>query len=171
MLAVVLSLEAVVFGMIVGSILSSAAWRIPRHMSMFTKERSQCDACGAKIAVWDLVPVFSWFRLHARCRSCDSSISPTYARTETIVGAVCGVVVALVFKNGWAAVAIVALSVVVLLAISRLWRTERSGDRCGSRPAAEEIQTERRSIQPSGRGSPGSLLRGKDPGSPGVPSR
>lgn len=73
-------------GLLVGSFLTVVAHRVPRGESV-VGGRSHCPACGAQIAAYDNVPVFSWLLLRGRARCCGAAISPRYPFTELAVGA------------------------------------------------------------------------------------
>jgi leader peptidase (prepilin peptidase)/N-methyltransferase len=45
---------------------------------------SACPQCGAAIRWYDNVPVLSWLRLRARCRSCGGAISWRYPAVELV---------------------------------------------------------------------------------------
>jgi leader peptidase (prepilin peptidase)/N-methyltransferase len=73
-------------GLMVGSFLTVVAHRVPRGESIVAP-RSRCPACGAQIAAYDNVPVFSWLLLRGRARCCGASISPRYPLTELALAA------------------------------------------------------------------------------------
>ena len=73
-------------GLLVGSFLTVVAHRVPRGESI-VRPRSRCPGCGAQIAAYDNVPVFSWLLLRGRARCCGIAISPLYPLTELAVGA------------------------------------------------------------------------------------
>jgi len=72
---------AFVGGMLAGSFASVVAHRVPIGES-FVTGRSRCPGCGATIAAYDNVPVFSWLMLRGHCRSCGESISARYPLAE-----------------------------------------------------------------------------------------
>jgi leader peptidase (prepilin peptidase)/N-methyltransferase len=72
-------------GMILGSLVSVVAHRLPRGQSWIAG-RSQCPACGAQIAAYDNVPVLSYLILRGRCRDCGDRISSRYPLTEIGLG-------------------------------------------------------------------------------------
>jgi leader peptidase (prepilin peptidase)/N-methyltransferase len=72
---------AFVAGLIFGSFLTVVAHRVPRGESV-VGGRSHCPNCGAQIAAYDNVPVFSWLLLRGRSRCCGAPISPRYPLTE-----------------------------------------------------------------------------------------
>jgi leader peptidase (prepilin peptidase)/N-methyltransferase len=72
---------AFVAGLIFGSFLTVVAHRVPRGESV-VGGRSHCPRCGAQIAAYDNVPVFSWLVLRGRSRCCDEPISSRYPLTE-----------------------------------------------------------------------------------------
>ncbi len=72
---------AFVGGLVFGSFLTVVAHRVPRGESV-VGGRSHCPHCGAQIAAYDNVPVFSWLALRGRSRCCGKPISPRYPLTE-----------------------------------------------------------------------------------------
>lgn len=76
---------AFVGGLLVGSFLTVVAHRVPRGESV-VGPRSRCPGCGAQIAAYDNVPVFSWLFLRGRARCCGTTISARYPLTELTVG-------------------------------------------------------------------------------------
>lgn len=72
---------AFVGGLLLGSFLTVVAHRVPRGESV-VGGRSHCPHCGAQIAAYDNVPVFSWLLLRGRSRCCGERISPRYPLTE-----------------------------------------------------------------------------------------
>jgi leader peptidase (prepilin peptidase)/N-methyltransferase len=60
-------------GLVVGSFLNVCIDRLPRNESIVYPP-SHCAVCQHKLAVKDLIPVFSYLRLHGRCRYCQASI-------------------------------------------------------------------------------------------------
>jgi len=60
-------------GAAIGSFLNVGIDRIPAGKSL-VKPPSHCDACGHRLGVKDLVPVFSFIRLRRRCRYCRAPI-------------------------------------------------------------------------------------------------
>lgn len=76
---------AFLFGMTIGSFLNVVAWRVPRGESII-RPGSRCTSCGKEISWYDNIPVFSWFILRGRCRSCGERFSFRYAAVELITG-------------------------------------------------------------------------------------
>ncbi len=74
-----------IFGLIIGSFLNVCIYRLPRGESI-TFPPSQCIKCGHRIAVRDLIPLFSYFRLKGKCRHCGQGISPLYPLVEVLTG-------------------------------------------------------------------------------------
>lgn len=109
-------------GLAVGSFATAVAHRLPRGMSV-AFARSECPACGARIAAYDNVPVFSWVLLRGRARCCGSRISSRYPLTELAVGALF-VATVLVYSHD-AAEATIGLVFVALLAIVTLTDLEQ----------------------------------------------
>src|ERR1700761_854972 len=74
------------FGAMIGSFLTVVAHRVPRAESV-VGGRSHCPGCGAQIAAYDNVPVFSWLALRGRSRCCHERISARYPITELTLAA------------------------------------------------------------------------------------
>ena len=85
--------------------------------------RSECPACGAQIAAYDNVPVFSWLLLRGRARCCGARISPRYPLTELAVGLLFAAT-ALVYRHD-ATEALIGLVFVAILAVVTLTDLER----------------------------------------------
>jgi leader peptidase (prepilin peptidase)/N-methyltransferase len=60
-------------GLAVGSFLNVCIDRLPQNKSI-AYPPSHCEACQHKLAVKDLIPVFSYLRLRGRCRYCQAAI-------------------------------------------------------------------------------------------------
>ncbi len=78
-------LFAFVLGLVAGSFATAVAHRVPRGTSLLLA-RSECPACGTRIAPRDNVPVVSWVLLRGRARCCGAPISPRYPLTELGLG-------------------------------------------------------------------------------------
>ena len=74
-----------VLGAVIGSFVSVVAHRVPRKES-FVAGRSKCPECGAQIAAYDNIPVFSWLLLRGRCRGCGAPIPALYPLLELGMG-------------------------------------------------------------------------------------
>lgn len=62
-----------ILGLAVGSFLNVCIDRLPRNESLISP-RSHCEACRHPLAARDLVPLFSYLALGARCRYCRARI-------------------------------------------------------------------------------------------------
>ena len=62
-----------VMGLLIGSFLTVVVDRVPRGASIVAPS-SACGACGNRLTVPDLVPVFSWLALRGKCRHCGNPI-------------------------------------------------------------------------------------------------
>jgi leader peptidase (prepilin peptidase)/N-methyltransferase len=109
-------------GLAAGSFATAVAHRVPRGISV-AFARSECPACGAQIAAYDNVPVFSWLLLRGRARCCGTRISPRYPLTELAVGLLF-VATVLVYRHD-AAEAVIGLVFVTMLAVVTLTDLER----------------------------------------------
>lgn len=76
---------ALLGGLAVGSFVTVVAHRVPRGESI-VGPRSRCPGCGAQIAAYDNVPVFSWLRLRGHGRCCGEAISARYPLAELGLG-------------------------------------------------------------------------------------
>lgn len=109
-------------GLAAGSFATAVAHRVPRGMAIVAS-RSQCPACGAQIAAYDNVPLFSWLLLRGRARCCGVPISLRYPLTELVVGLLF-VATVLVYRHD-AAEAVIGLVFVTMLAVVTLTDLER----------------------------------------------
>lgn len=115
-------LIAFLAGLAAGSFATAVAHRVPRGISI-AFARSQCPGCGAQIAAYDNVPLFSWLLLRGRARCCGARISPRYPLTELAVGLLF-VATVLVYRHD-PAEAIVGLVFVSVLAVVTLTDLEQ----------------------------------------------
>ena len=72
-------------GLVIGSFVTVVGYRVPRGESI-VGPRSRCTTCGAQIAAYDNIPVFSWVILRGRSRCCGDRISARYPLTELALG-------------------------------------------------------------------------------------
>ncbi len=79
----------VAIGLVVGSFLNVCIDRLPRGESIVIPP-SHCDACGHRLAVWDLIPILSFLWLRGRCRYCGTTISWRLPLVEGMTGAAFG---------------------------------------------------------------------------------
>jgi leader peptidase (prepilin peptidase)/N-methyltransferase len=121
-MVVAVALIAFLAGLALGSFATAVAHRVPRGISV-AFARSECPACGAQIAAYDNIPVFSWLLLRGRARCCGARISPRYPLTELTVGLLFAAT-ALVYRHD-AAEAVIGLVFVAMLAIVTLTDLER----------------------------------------------
>jgi len=71
-----------------GSFLNVVGYRLIHGLSVFYPLYSQCTSCKHKLVLFDLIPLFSWFRLKGYCRYCQEPISFLYPLIECITGVV-----------------------------------------------------------------------------------
>lgn len=103
-------------GLIAGSFVTVVGYRVPRGESI-VGPRSRCTACGAQIAAYDNVPVFSWVFLRGRSRCCGERISARYPLTELALGALYAATVAVLWDDP-TEIALGLVFVTVLVAIT-----------------------------------------------------
>jgi leader peptidase (prepilin peptidase)/N-methyltransferase len=73
------------FGLIVGSFLNAAIYRLPRPgMSLTRPRRSRCPACQREIRARENIPVLSWILLRGRCAGCGWRIPVRYPLVELL---------------------------------------------------------------------------------------
>ncbi len=73
----------ITYGLVVGSFLNVVIYRLPRGENL-AYPSSHCPNCNTKLKVRDLVPVFSYLLMGAKCRYCGQKISAVYPIIETI---------------------------------------------------------------------------------------
>ena len=73
-----------IIGTAIGSFLNVLIDRLPQEESIMG--RSHCDHCRKKLEWQDLVPIFSFFYLGARCRRCKKKLSFFYPMVELLTG-------------------------------------------------------------------------------------
>jgi leader peptidase (prepilin peptidase) / N-methyltransferase len=110
-------LFAFVLGLVAGSFVTAIAHRVPRGMP-FVVARSECPACGARIAAYDNVPVVGWLLLRGSARCCGARISPRYPLTELALGVLFAVAVLVHDDSSIAEVAIDLVFVTMLAAVT-----------------------------------------------------
>ena len=74
-----------IFGLIIGSFLNAVIYRLQSNESVACG-RSRCFSCQHQLGFWDLIPVFSFIFLRARCRYCQQKISWQYPLVELATG-------------------------------------------------------------------------------------
>jgi leader peptidase (prepilin peptidase) / N-methyltransferase len=117
MASIVPYLIAFFFGAIVGSFLNVCIHRLPKHESVVWPA-SHCPSCAGPIAVYDNIPILSYFFLGGRCRTCRALISPRYPIIELANGVGYGIIL-WQFGLGWPSAAY-ALLFSALLVISAI---------------------------------------------------
>jgi leader peptidase (prepilin peptidase)/N-methyltransferase len=78
--------SAAILGLIFGSFINVAAYRVPADLSV-VHPPSACPTCNHPIRHRDNIPVISWFLLKGRCRDCETPISVRYPIVEVATGA------------------------------------------------------------------------------------
>lgn len=73
-------------GAAIGSFLNVVIYRMPLGKSLSDPKHSFCPACGHRLGVPDLIPLFSWLFLRGRCRHCRSRIPARYFFVEVVTG-------------------------------------------------------------------------------------
>lgn len=84
---VLLYIYIFLIGITFGSFFTLAVYRIPRGEDI-THTRSYCPKCNHKLSFWDMIPLFSYIFLGAKCRYCKEKIRPRYFILEFCSGIV-----------------------------------------------------------------------------------
>lgn len=109
-------------GLIAGSFVTVVAHRVPRGESI-VGPRSRCPGCGAQIAAYDNMPVFSWLLLRGRARCCGERISARYPLTELGLGALYSATVLVLWDDpGEVALGIVFVTTLTAVTLTDLER-------------------------------------------------
>lgn len=107
---------AFVYGLAIGSFLNVVIWRLPRNGSVAEPTWSFCPRCEHRLGALDLVPVFSFLALRARCRYCRNPISWRYPGIELLTG-VLFALVAWRFAETWDAAVFGCLFTAILVCV------------------------------------------------------
>lgn len=86
-IALIGAIAVAVFGLIIGSFLNAALWRMRVRRSLVS-DRSRCPHCKHVLGPAELIPVFSFFWQRGRCRHCRRKISWWYPGIELATAAV-----------------------------------------------------------------------------------
>ena len=91
MVQVLFLVAAVLLGACVGSFLNVVVYRVPQRSFLSGGKRSHCPKCGAAIAWYDNIPIFSWaVLLRGKGRCCGNPISARYPFVEALTAALIG---------------------------------------------------------------------------------
>jgi len=110
-------LFSVVLGACVGSFLNAVALRTVEQRPWWGSERSRCGSCGKVLGPSDLVPLFSWFFLKGKCRSCGAKIPLRYPISEAVGALGAGL---LAWRWGFSCAGLFALAAGALLLLNSL---------------------------------------------------
>ena len=107
---------AAIYGIAIGSFLNVVIWRLPRGGSISSPTWSFCPRCEHRLGAFDLLPVFSFLFLRARCRYCHASISWRYPGIELLTGCVFAAI-GWRFAGAWEAIAFDCAFAAVLVCV------------------------------------------------------
>lgn len=85
MLQAMLLIIIFIMGTYFGSFFTLATYRLPIGQDI-THKHSYCPSCNHKLGIMDLIPVFSYLFLGAKCRYCKKRIGIRYFLFETLTG-------------------------------------------------------------------------------------
>lgn len=120
-------------GLIFGSFVNALVWRLHEQTKTTSKKqlsklsvlkgRSMCPACSHSLSYKDLVPVYSWLSLRAKCRYCKHKISSQYPIVELVSGVLFAVSYIAFVQGytetvGWLLLGVWLLTVVILVALA-----------------------------------------------------
>lgn len=83
---VIVSISAILFGLVAGSFLNVVIYRLPSGRSV-VRPRSHCPSCHKVIPWYENMPVVSFLLLRGRCSGCGAPISMRYVVVEAVGGA------------------------------------------------------------------------------------
>lgn len=75
-----------ILGLVLGSFLTCAGYRLSINESISKPARSYCDICKHDLAWYDLIPVLSYIFTLGKCRYCNNKLSILYPITEILCG-------------------------------------------------------------------------------------
>jgi prepilin signal peptidase PulO-like enzyme (type II secretory pathway) len=81
----ILSLYALIFGVMIGSFLNVVILRLPVQKNLVST-RSACPKCGGQLKWYHNIPVISFIFLKGKCGFCGSRISWRYPLIEILTG-------------------------------------------------------------------------------------
>ena len=81
----VLSLSALIFGMVLGAYLGTVLYRLKIGTPYITAN-CYCPDCKHPLRLWEQIPVIGYLLVGGRCRYCKKKISPAYPLRELGVG-------------------------------------------------------------------------------------
>jgi leader peptidase (prepilin peptidase)/N-methyltransferase len=76
----------ILLGLALGSFANVCIYRIPQRKSILLPS-SFCPKCGAKIRIYDNIPILSYIILKGKCRECQARISIQYPLVEFLTAA------------------------------------------------------------------------------------
>lgn len=82
---IILYILIFIMGTVFGSFFTLAIYRIPKKQDI-THTRSYCPNCEHKLGFLDMIPIFSYIFLGAKCRYCKQKIGPRYLILEVLSG-------------------------------------------------------------------------------------
>lgn len=85
-LIVLYSIFGFAFGACIGSFADAAASRTVAEKKWWGAARSVCENCGRTLSFVDLIPVFSFLFLKAKCRTCGARIPARHFYVELLAG-------------------------------------------------------------------------------------
>jgi len=75
-----------ILGLVLGSFLNAASYRLSNNQSIFNPKRSYCENCKHQLKTIDLIPVLSYTFNKGKCKYCGSHISIIHPIIEILTG-------------------------------------------------------------------------------------
>ncbi len=82
---IILSISALLFGILLGAYLGTVLYRLKEGVS-FATLKCFCPHCRHELKLWEQTPVVGFLILRGRCRYCQKPISPAYPLREAGCG-------------------------------------------------------------------------------------
>lgn len=79
-----ISILLFILGAVMGSFLECLGDRTSKGVSIISKSRSYCPACGHTLGPLDLIPIFSWLFLRGKCHYCKAPIPKRHVIFEAL---------------------------------------------------------------------------------------
>jgi leader peptidase (prepilin peptidase)/N-methyltransferase len=80
-------IAALMLGAIFGSFVNMAAYRLPRNISTWKRQRSFCPKCNHQLSWSDNIPILSFLILRGKCHYCRAPIPNRYLYAELLMSA------------------------------------------------------------------------------------
>ena len=111
-----LGIAFILLGVAIGSFLNLGIDRLPKGESILSPS-SNCDSCGRKLTLLDLIPILSFLVLRGKCRYCKASIPIRSLFVELGTGTLFGLIW-LKYPESATAIAVASYSAFLILILT-----------------------------------------------------